>query len=697
MTISEKIGKIIVIERRVADELPFCIVNSNDEGYRKNTKGDIRMDKILLLSGTAEGQKIAECLWGSNVQVFVGKAAEYEAEIVPRAKNIKSVPELMDVSGIKHFIRKNEINHVIDATHLFATELTMQVEKACEDMRVKYQRVLWMEKEKEDNVIYVETVQKAVEYLREKSGNILIETGSKYLELYKGISDYKERCYARVSSTKEAMAEGTRLGFEGEHLIAMQGTFSQMMNEAVLRQVEAKYFVITEAGNGFMEKVVAARKAGAKLIITGRELKLQGETVKTLCEKLRKEYDIEGLKTVWLVGMGTGHADCMTGRAKDILLQADIVLGAQDMLSYAKTEQLPYYEASQPKEICEYLKSHHEYRKIVIALAGDSSFYSGAKRLRKALGEYDVEMVPGISSVAYLAANLHVEIEDAVVVSMHGKNCNVIGALKNAGKVYVLMDSGRAVHALCEELIRFGYEKIRMSVGSRLSYEDEMIMTGYPKDCMERNYKDPVIVYLEERKWLEPVVTYGFPDEEFEQGDFLLTACEARSIAISKLRLQRDAMVYDINAGYGAFSVEIARQVLTGMVYAMEKEEAGIVLLNRNRERFAAANVIPVEGSAPAVFAGLPMPTHAIISDYNENLEEILDALFQKNKYIHIVISAMNLMTVSECLSYLKKKGMDCNPDISCITVAKETGTDYLQKMTGKDPVYIIAFGGRKG
>ena len=90
--------------------------------------------------------------------------------------------------------------------------------------------------------------------------------------MYTQIKDYKERCYARVLSTQEAVAEAVRLGFEGKHLIAMQGPYSEEMNLAILNHVNAAYFVTKESGGagGFEEKKSAARKAGAKLIVIAR-------------------------------------------------------------------------------------------------------------------------------------------------------------------------------------------------------------------------------------------------------------------------------------------------------------------------------------------------------------------------------------------------------------------------------------------
>ena len=42
--------------------------------------------------------------------------------------------------------------------------------------------------------------------------------------------------------------ESAKLGFQGRHLIAMQGPFSREMNLALLRYTDAAYFVTKESG-----------------------------------------------------------------------------------------------------------------------------------------------------------------------------------------------------------------------------------------------------------------------------------------------------------------------------------------------------------------------------------------------------------------------------------------------------------------
>ena len=143
-------------------------------------------------------------------------------------------------------------------------------------------------------MIVVDSVRQAVAYLKTMQGNILIATGSKELHLYTEIEGYKDRCFARVLSTPEAVEESAKLGFQGRHLIAMQGPFSREMNLALLRYTDAAYFVTKESGKagGFAEKLEAARQAGSVLVVIGRPEE-SGETLERTKEILLEQVKME--------------------------------------------------------------------------------------------------------------------------------------------------------------------------------------------------------------------------------------------------------------------------------------------------------------------------------------------------------------------------------------------------------------------
>lgn len=232
------------------------------------------MKRILIFSGTTEGRRLAEHLKGSRAEVFVSVATEYGKECMEENENTRILSGRMDESEMEAFLVQMRMDLVVDATHPFAVEVTRNIRQACANTGTEYVRCL-REAEKGvnmDGAVCVSSVPEAVRYLERTEGKILIATGSKELKEYTKMEHYRERCYARVLSTLVSVEESIGLGFEGKHLIAMQGPFSKEMNLALLHQTDAKYFVTKESGKtgGFSEKAEAAREAGAVLVVVGR-------------------------------------------------------------------------------------------------------------------------------------------------------------------------------------------------------------------------------------------------------------------------------------------------------------------------------------------------------------------------------------------------------------------------------------------
>lgn len=240
------------------------------------------MKGILIFAGTTEGRRLAEQASKLKVPCFVSAATEYGASILKDLPGITVLSGRMDQEQIRSFAARYQIGLVIDATHPFAEEATRNIADACREEQIPYVRCLrerepeeeaqMQAAEKNGRIRRVCSVEKAVEYLKETKGSILIATGGKELYRYREIDGWQKRCYARVLSTEEAVCEAARLGFRGRHLIAMQGPFTTEMNAALLRHTEAEYFVTKESGKegGFPEKLQAARQTGAELVVVSR-------------------------------------------------------------------------------------------------------------------------------------------------------------------------------------------------------------------------------------------------------------------------------------------------------------------------------------------------------------------------------------------------------------------------------------------
>ena len=196
------------------------------------------------------------------------------------------------------------------------------------------------------------------------------------------------------------------------------------------------------------------------------------------------------------------------------------------------------------------------------------------------------------------------------------------------------------------------------NVGENLSYENEKIFAKPASELTE--YKgDPlsVICAVNENAGTR-LETHGIRDEEFIRGKAPMTKEEVRTVSLSKLRLTADSVCYDVGAGTGSLSIEMALRAHQGQVWAIEKKEDAVELIHRNKLKFAADNLEIVEGLAPEALKDLPAPTHAFIGGSSGNLKEIVKLLLEKNPQVRIVINCITLETVSEALETAKEFGL---------------------------------------
>ena len=241
----------------------------------------------------------------------------------------------------------------------------------------------------------------------------------------------------------------------------------------------------------------------------------------------------------------------------------------------------------------------------------------------------------------------------------------------------------------------YGFGECEIAVGERLSYPEERIFQGNVREFCELETDSLAVFLIWNRRAERREVVCGIPDEQFCRGKVPMTKEEVRSISISKLRLWKDAVIYDVGAGTGSVAVEMALQAPDGVVYAVEKNEEAVALLGKNRVEFAVDHLKIVHGKAPEALENLPAPTHVFIGGSSGNLKEILDIVRKKNKAVRVVINAITLETVTEALTYLKEQEISGAEVVSVQTArAREVGRYHM--MTGQNPVYVISFGGER-
>lgn len=680
------------------------------------------MYKVLLFAGTVEGRIIAEFLNDAGIPARVCVATEYGESLLPEGNFLEVSHQRFTEEEMEELMLRMEDGVVIDATHPYAQLVTENIQQACIHTGTAYLRVLRKETVLNDEsdgvisetndegcpVVYARGIREAVEYLQETSGNILVTTGSKELSAFTALTDYQNRVFARVLSLVEVVKSCAALGLEGKHLICMQGPFSREMNCAMIRQVNASWMVTKESGTagGFMEKYLAAKETGCGLVIVGRPKKEEGVSLEECLEYLRNRWNLQQEhkthqteREISIVGIGMGTSGTLTREAQKALENAQLLVGAGRMLQQIGKSHQKQFISYKPEEICDYLENHPEYQRIAVAMSGDVGFYSGAKKLLDLLNQRmpdsSRKIYCGISSMIYFCGRLETSWDDVLPVSLHGRKRNVVGLLQQCPKIFLIVGSADGVAQLCRKLTEYGMGDVQVSVGERLSYPDEKITRGCAEE-MQDIVTDPLSVMLLERTMLEnPVLTPGINDELFIRGKVPMTKEEVRSVSLSKLRLTGNAVVYDVGAGTGSVSVEMARIALEGQVFAVEKKPEAVELIADNKKKFCVDNLEIIEGTAPEAIRDLPAPTHAFIGGSSGNLKEILQLIREKNPEVRIVINCITLETVAEALECLKHDSFR-DVDIAQISVSKGKTAGPYHLMMGQNPVYIISCTGAK-
>lgn len=694
------------------------------------------MSGIVIFGGTTEGRRLAEAFAGTALPVKLCVVTGYGASLLPQAENLQVRTGRLEPAEMAAFLQEAGPELVLDATHPYAAEVTEHIRTACGQLQLSLLRVRRKEEQGAEagaeSVIFVDSVEAAAAYLRNTEGKILLTTGSKELEKYTVIENYRERCVARVLPTLSVMEKCSGLGFQGKNLIAMQGPFSFEMNVQMIWSTGCRFLVTKESGKegGYEDKCRAAMETDTKLIVVRRprETERQGglqPSAAALCGKEGAEqqmdlneaiayvcgrFHIQEKRTLYLIGAGPGSRELLTGEALKCLDRADCIIGAGRILEICRgikgLEQKPMLQSYKKEEIAAFLRSRPAYKHAALVFSGDIGFYSGANGLQELLPEFETMRVSGISSAAYFLNKIGVGREELLMVSCHGQRRNLVSLLLQKGSLFTLLGRGREINAFCETLLDLGLQQAQLTVGQRLSYPDERIVSGTPGQLCGQSFDDLSVLYarLPERHPGQRFVTPGLPDDAFLRDDaFLPDAGEARTpmtkreiriLSLSRLELTKGAVVYDVGAGTGSVSIEAARLCPDGWVYAVEKKRSALELLEKNKRRFLAANMTVVEGEAPGRLENLPAPTHVFIGGSGGRLPDIIEAVRRKNPRARFVVNAVTLETMAELQRLPEQFPEYEDMELLQVSVAAARKLGRYHLMRGENPVMIAAFGG---
>lgn len=648
------------------------------------------MHEICIFSGTTEGRQLARRLCGRGIRVAVCTATEYGGELNAHLPDAKVYAGRMNSAEMAAFLKANRFSSVVDATHPYAAEATQNLRHACEQTQTEYLRVIRRSDADGQDGVFVPDANACLSFLKGTQGNILLTTGSKDLPAFCQDESIRRRLYVRVLPLPASLQVCAECGIEPSRIIAMQGPFDEALNTAMLRSVNARYLITKDTGSsgGYESKIRAAMQAGAQAVIIGRPTQETGYTVDELAARLEDQYRLSPIRRqVTLIGAGMGDEGSRTVGMQRAMEEAECIIGSRRLLDLAIMPEKPRREAVKTEEIVRIIKDDPANRRFAVLLSGDTGFFSGAKRLIRALDDMDVRVLPGVGSLSCLCARIGRSWEDVYAISLHGRSGDIIQAVRTHPAVFALLDGKNTASHVLQMLCTAGYGHLKAWVGERLGYANERISCGKACELASESFDALSVLLVENASCGGRVVTHGLADDAFERGEAPMTKSEVRSISLSKLQLTQGAVVYDVGAGSGSVAVEAALQATAGMVYAVEMKPEAAALTRQNQKRFHLSNLQVVCGKAPEALEKLPSPTHVFIGGSCGSLRAILDCILKKNPHVRIVANAVTLETLAE-LSTLATE-FDFSEAVQ-ISVAKARPVGAYHLMRAHNPVYIF-------
>ena len=720
------------------------------------------MKKIVIFAGTTEGRRLSELLADAGIAHTVCVATEY-GEIVMREQTdtteaaradgqplVKLHRGRMDREQIREFLQDEGYEIVVDTTHPYARVVTENIRSAVDSLKssgkeaqlpiyLRLEREIAGAAEADDsaaNIRYFENNTDCAKALENTEGNILLTTGSKELSVYCASGRLKDRLYVRILPGRESLELCMERGIQGRQILALQGPFSTELNAALLKQYDIRHMVTKNSGRtgGYQEKVQAAEMLGIPVyVIEPAQMSPMSENLMGtdtfsfagICGKLEQlcgcKLSQKGSMEICLAGIGMGSQDIMTKEVQHAIETADILLGAERMIEgysariekkpyYTTTQILPYLEKLQESEIL----AQRESLRVTVLFSGDTGFYSGGRKLYVALQEAvaagglkgRVKILPGLSSVAYLAARVGESYEDAAILSMHGKKLNRLAVtVESHEKVFLLTSGSEDIREIGRMLTEAGLTDCEVVAGWQLSYPEENIRILTPGQCAAVREEGLYTCLIRNPHPQPERLTHGRVDTCFLRDDSgmegklrrtPMTKEEVREVSICKLHLTKGAVVYDIGSGTGSVAVEIAGLSGQLQVYAIERKPEAVELLQKNREHFGMNNMQIIEAAAPEGLEELPTPTHAFIGGSGGRLLEILQVLYRKNPRMRIVINAISMETIAELREVLAAFPVEEEEILQMqVNRVRKLGSYHLPQ--AENPVWICSFTFRNG
>jgi len=344
---------------------------------------------------------------------------------------------------------------------------------------------------------------------------------------------------------------------------------------------------------------------------------------------------------VHIVGIGDDGLEGLTQRARNIVRQAEVLIGEPHCLALVGDGNQERIAVGTDLDEAVRRIDALPKKRIVVLADGDPLFYGFARYLCDKLGKDRFEVVPHVSAMQMAFARVKESWEEASLTNLASHSVeSVLEQIRSAEKVGLFTTESIPPKAVAEILLDQQIDYFTAYVCENLGSPDERVTRGELAEIAAHDFR-PLNVMILIRKPHVPDRPsesigrrlFGNPDEAFLQARpkrGLLTPAEIRAIALAEMDLGPASVVWDIGAGSGSVAIEAAQIAHGGTVYAIEMDPDDHQLIIQNARRFRVENLVPVLGRAPEAWKDLPDPDAVFVGGSGRGISRLVDAAYER-------------------------------------------------------------------
>lgn len=402
---------------------------------------------------------------------------------------------------------------------------------------------------------------------------------------------------------------------------------------------------------------------------------------------------------IHVIGIGVEGRESLTPRALGLVTGAGLLVGGKRHLNEFPESTAQRVEVKggldrAASAIEEFIAGGG--RNVAVLATGDPLFFGIAGFIIKRFGKRNVGVIPNVSTVAEAFARIKESWAGAKTVSAHGRESGLSAVCAEAAsndRLAVFTDPVNTPALIARSLMERGVSGFKAYVCEALGMKEERVTGGSLKQIAARKRFHPlnVMILIREPQPAPASHRTGVPDEAFRHSEGMITKEEIRVISLSKLSIERGAVVWDIGAGCGSVSVEAALMARPGRVWAVEKEAGRVKDIRANKEKFKAGNLEIISGLAPGCMRDkkLPAPDAVFVGGGGAGLLEILRFVARRvKKGGRVVVNAVTLESAYGAFEFFRKKGWE--RELSVVNLSKARSLGELNLLKANNPVFII-------